>query len=399
MRNNSWFANILIISTICFLGVYIFGCSVTQGGSNPFINYNVPAGEVHLYRGSSLTQVSTGNTALKTAVESSQDNDLILVGSGNYQAGSEITISTDLTIQAANNTSPNNVIIDGEDTYRLFNIPTGRTITFKKITMFDGKSIRGSAIYNNSSQVTLEECIVTSNRGWIIDASSTGGAIYNTGGSLTIQDCIFSNNFAQLSGGAIMNTSIAQNYCYNSTFKNNNAPGDSSAVNCGGGAIFCSDNTQLTCTGNTFENNQSLGGGKGGAIFLAQNSTFTCHYNTYTGNKGTQSGGAIFQKDGVFQGSNNTFTANTAVNWGGAIYITGSNYTSSYNTFIGNVSNISAGGLFCKDGTGFSSNFDTFNGNTSGVCPHVYARYITTQQVLNGVTLINPTSITCAIAN
>ena len=217
--------------------------------------------------------------------------------------------------------------ITGNDVIEIFEIETGVSVNLSMLTIADGYSGRGSAIYK-LGQLTLIDCVVDSSR------TVLSGAILNSSGSfMSIDRCTILNNRAPTGGGAILNEGVLN--IYNSTFSGNIA--DSA----GGGAIL--NKSVLTIYKSIFRNNSAVG--DGGAIY--NEGRVTASESTFEGNSASDEGGVMYLASGALNSMSNTFADNSAAE-GGAIYVVGAAVDSVYltnSTFARNQASYRGGAL------------------------------------------------------
>ncbi|NWG34667.1 MAG: CSLREA domain-containing protein [Chloroflexi bacterium] len=197
-------------------------------------------------------------------------------------ASGDLDLSGTLTIQG---TGASQIIIDGNNADRIFDIRPGATVTISGVTVQHGNPGSGAGggglIVSGGApraKLTLLNSIVTANTAQI------GGGIYNVGNGATavIQDTLILSNTAQTSGGGIANSGDLT--LLNSTLTQNQARTGGGVEHFG----FSMRLTNATISGNRASDN---GGGlynRGDALIL--NVTFSG--NTASG-PGT--GGNIFQ--------------------------------------------------------------------------------------------------------
>ena len=116
-----------------------------------------------------------------------------------------LSIGKNLTIDGDNTGSETDITIDGNDSFQVFYIHPGWTVTFDNLTIQNGNSdfLGGGGIWNTNSNLTIKDCTITGNS----TSRDGGGGIYNTGGILTLKDCTISGNIAEsCSGGGIYNS-------------------------------------------------------------------------------------------------------------------------------------------------------------------------------------------------
>ena len=313
-------------------------------------------------------------STIKKAINISSENSKIIIHEGIYRENN-LNITKSLEIRGEGN-----VIIDAEDTSRIFTINTGVNdkVLLSGITFSNGRAYQGGAIFVRNAQTTINGSRFVNNT-----ALTEGGAIYWNSDNGRLTNTIFENNFARdgsavswggiestFTGGdygEIVNCTFNENYLLlendscvglsiysnrmkviNSTFSNHNLIFNSSF-----GVLYINGdyatvigcrfiNNSMTLAGvlgfdgnyaiahnNVFINNTlSLNGSFGGAIGI-QSETATIYNNTFISNGGENAvGGAIFINTvETFQFSfinitDNIFTDNKAEK-GGAIYTIG----------------------------------------------------------------------------
>ncbi|RMG73247.1 MAG: hypothetical protein D6711_11235 [Chloroflexi bacterium] len=183
-----------------------------------------------------------------------------------------------------------------------------------------------------------------------------GSAILNFGQANVLNSLILNNN-ATYNGGAISNERGSMLFIGNTTISGNTA-GSS------GGAIY--NRGGIFTVNSTFSNNSA--GNSGGAIFNNINSTFTVTNSSFSNNAATSSeGGAIFNNTkGNIEIQNSTFSGNSAVN-GGAIRNRG--ISTLTNNTISENSATSLGGAIANTNTmSIINNIISNNTSTSGNC-------------------------------
>ncbi|KZX11122.1 DUF11 domain-containing protein [Methanobrevibacter filiformis] len=256
------------------------------------------------------------------------------------------------------------VIINGLNNGRLFNITSGQNVTFTNIT-FANSYLTGSgnngAIYINNSNVTF------TNSNFVNNTAYDGGAIYyngtnysgtsynGTNSELIINNSTFTNNKASNNGGAIYN--IGSFNLSGSNFINNSANF--------GGAVY-NVGIDFLANENNFINNTATNNYGGAILNYGNNSSFI--NNNFTNNKALYIGGAILDYGNNTVFINNNFTNNavtttsTSYNYGGAIVSVGIDNTVINNTFINNTAR--SGGAISASGANFTINNSLFLNNS-----------------------------------
>ncbi len=179
-------------------------------------------------------------------------SDLILTASA---TGGTVTI---------NGKGANKLTISGNNTRRVFSVPTGGNLSLNGMTITGGNgtsvsvsSGAGGGIYVNAATLNLNNVSVTGNT--TLGTSAGGGIIYSGVGNVgRIINSTISNNQAATSGGIQANGSIL---IANTTISGNSA---NSATGSGGGGIRPFGGT-ITIVNSTITNNTSanttIGGG------------------------------------------------------------------------------------------------------------------------------------------
>ena len=356
--------------------IFSYGVGNVAAASGDTVYVNGSSGS-DAYNGLNSTWI-TGTlngpkATIKNATGTVTTNGTIYIAKGTYNE-SNIQINTNMTIIGENQ---KNTIINGKQSgYSIFTIESGANLTIANLTLTNGTSDTGGAIYSEGT-LNVENCTFTNNTatyqngdggaifndGTLTVTKSTfnkntanyGGAIWNNGNNSTLTNNTFTNNTAN-DGGAIYNEHTGTVIVTNNTFTNNTAND--------GGAIFSYGTS--TVTNNTFNNNTADSlmvpyYGYGGAIYTLGTSTET--NNTFNNNIGIY-GGAIYNQ-GTLTETNSTFNSNTAREEGGAIS-NGGILTETKSTFNNNsavdggaISNF--GNLIVKD-SNFTNNAAINNG-------------------------------------
>ena len=172
----------------------------------------------------------------------------------------------------------------------------------------DNKAFYNGAVYMNSIEGTVINCIFTNNTA--TDSAGALGWVKKENG--TIADCTFKYNSAPR-GGAIFLNNGTEFYISSSVFENNNASQH-------GGAIFWDSGNEGRIGGCIFKNNYA--GELGGAICWNNTENGYIHHSQFDQNK-ARDGGAIYfnVSNGLLTYSN--FANNNASQHGGAIYNSG----------------------------------------------------------------------------
>jgi len=239
--------------------------------------------------------------------------------------------------------------------FRIFHVTPGNTVTIQGLTIsngstFQGFAIGGAGIWNDHSNLTVNNCVLTGNA---VDHQISGGGISNDAGfsgsaSLTINNSIIAGNNLGASGtanfgGGIYNYGIDGNATLtinNSTISGNQAFQGGGLFNDGGvtGSVAVVTINNSTLSGNYADQyaggimNEGNEGGQ--ATVIVTNSTFaensSCNCNFFAGaifNDGnTQPGGAMLEMGNtIFKGG--LTNPRNIFNQGGVVISDGYNLT------------------------------------------------------------------------
>jgi len=358
--------------------------------------------------------------------------DIITVPAGIYTLSSQLPdldgiitingVGSTFTIVEANACNPIEEVCTHIN--RIVDIAVSGTVTLADLTLRHGRSIGNMGVGYNYGNLTINDCIITTNEG------GYGGAIRNHyDGILTINDSIISYNFAQDQGGGIWNlgTSIINNSVITNNIANeyngggihnigtltiSNSSISENYANDDGGGIYNSGT--LTIINSTFFENES--GDFGGGIC---NDTYSDLVGSLTINNSSIShnianrGGGIYNME-TLTINNSTFFENTAVRGGGIynglrsvappielgwIIITNS-------TFSSNIASYDGGGFYNE---GVAEIFScTFSGNENegrsgaGLYNDYWLRYFINTIIansINGSDCVNLDTIGTNISN
>jgi autotransporter family porin len=306
---------------LVFLGlvvVFSYGMgNVSAAGNTSGNNIYVDTHGNDTWNGQSATHQAGTLTGPKQSIKNAtgivNKGGTVNIANGLYKGAknTNITINKNMILKGQSETG---TIINGTDTNWIFHISPGIIVTITNLTLTNGKSDNGSAIYNQGSMNIINSTFTTNNAVGSGQNEHDGGAIYNTG-YLSINNGNFNSNtaiggeFTIGYGGAIYNRGNL--IVYKSNFignkVNSNRPGAGF-----GGAIYNIGN--LTANYTTFKNNTATGtsNGYGGAIYNGGNFTLTA--STFTGNSAIggmgSSGGAIYNT-GPMAINNSTFNENS----------------------------------------------------------------------------------------
>lgn len=205
------------------------------------------------------------------------------------------------------------VTLDGQKQVRVIEVPAGRELTLRGLTISNGWAHRpdnippsqGGGGLHNFGTLTLEDCRVLNN------SADYGGGIHNQfGGVLTLLRTTVANNQAidlggctnppcSGDGGGLFNEALATISA--SRFSDNTAYGGGAIINWYGGLLALKENSVLE--GNTAHNGAAIENGAGGQVTILD--------STLTNNSAEFFGGAIANYDtGIVTISQSTLSAN-----------------------------------------------------------------------------------------
>jgi hypothetical protein len=312
----------------------------------------------------------SGPGSLRQALADANDGDTIefaVTGAISLTTG-ELLVNRNIAITAP---GPDTLTVERAQNaalFRIFHVTPGLTVTIRGLTITNGFNhfgfVSGGGIYNDHSNVTVSNCVLTRNSA-TGQGGFSGGAIGNDAGfsgsaTLTIDQCTIDDNNVTDGitfnvGGGIFNFALGGGtgtvMIKNSTISNNRAVQ--------GGGIF------------------SDGGAQGNAVVNINNSTFS-------NNAAQQDGGAI-RSNGIESGhavliiTNSTFSGNadlpnsvdcscgqsTILNDGdpGANSATVEVTNTIFNSGVAQRNVVNQGGLFISHGYNLTSDSGVVNTN------------------------------------
>lgn len=300
------------------------------------------------------------NAASGDAVAGSANGDSITFDASVFTSGTTITLTSgelsitdDLTITG----TLGNVIIDANDTSRIFNVNSAENVTLSGLSLENGSfllSNGGAILKNGSGQLNVTNSDLISN-----DANY-GGAIAAFLGTTILENTVIADGSATISGGGIWIGNTATVQVNNSTLENNLALG-AAAIN-GGGAIY-NNLGQLTVTSSLLTDNGASGAsGSGGALFV-NGGTTTINDSELSDNFASRAGGAIEAATGATLTVNDSLLGSTIAGQGnfagsnpgngGGLHITGagSNVVFNGGSVENNTASREGGGLWNDAGS------------------------------------------------
>ncbi len=239
----------------------------------------------------------------------------LISGTNNGDNGLPI-IDTDISIQSSSDTPVIISRVQESDNFRFFEISDGGQLRLETISLENGISEFGGAIFNEGALI-LKNVNFASNI-----AIESGGAIHNTG-VLEISSVVFDANIAL----------PEETYRWNDVRR---------LIDFAGGAIFNGHDSVAVIKNGLFLNNQAW---FGGGIF---NIGTTIIYNSEFHDNRARAGGGIFNYEllGVY----NTYLHNNeGVTYSGAIYTSGTTFIS--NSRIDSNISLGIGGGIISNGT------------------------------------------------
>jgi hypothetical protein len=240
----------------------------------------------------------------------------------------------------------------GTSDFRLFYVSSSGNLVLNNLTLKNGVSDFGAAIYN-SGKTTANSVTFSNNF-----ATSCGGGISNNGGESTVNNSTFSGNSATGSGGGIFNSSGS--VIINASNLSSNSAGSGGGVqnnalmtinnstiseNLGAG-IYNFVGATLTIRDSTISGNQATYGGG-----IGNNGSMTVSSSTISGNKSTYfyGGGIGNGNGGILTVSNSTISGNSGPYYGGGISNWGT-VTISSSTLSDNAAVWGGGGIYNYSG-------------------------------------------------
>jgi CSLREA domain-containing protein len=262
---------------------------------------------------------------------------LTLAGNENANAGGDLDITSELTINGAGDVTA----VDGNHLDRVFHVSGAGTALLNRLRIQNGLTAKGA----DAPPCTGSSCYSTA------DAGGPGGGVYNEG-ALTLRLVVVAENATGAGGkGANISSCGAGGSCL--------AQGGAG----GSGAGVFSSGT-LTVEDSTFDSNVGGSGGAAGANTCGGG--FSCF--TFPGDGGNGGGLAGPESGGVIAVSATSFLFNTAYD-GGAIQ-QGGTLSVSRSRFTGNQASHSGGAINCNSASlACTISGSTFNANSASGGP------------------------------
>ena len=246
----------------------------------------------------------------------------------------QMTITSDVVIVGL---GADLLTISGSGKSRIFNITTGN-VEINGLSLTDGKTDRGGAIYQLGGNLTINQVVFADNV-----ADYYGGAFYQYAGTSKIT-ADFVGNSAKTGGGAICLANTADALIIDSEFRINKVLED----DLGGGGIYICNSVNVSIEGTVFVANEAT---NGAGIFISNCVTTTVTDSTFSLNE-AKSGGGIYLTVGTLTVDGKTEFANNEADRGGGIYQKSGTLTVKGQTeFTHNIAAFYGGGFYQSGGT------------------------------------------------
>ena len=312
--------------------------------------------------------VSLNNT--NTTAFSSADSKAVRDGVAAAAGGDVVKIAGDCVGVAVTNGMTQTVYIDKSITlkggYNPNNWAAGQQPSVFTSTLDAGLMGRVMVV-TGTVQVTLDRLLIRGGSSYTDSTNGDGGGIYNLG-ALTINHSLFRENFAERSGGALVNDTnglmpatvviSGSQFFFNAAQESGGALmdyGNMTVINSVfeynetyedyGGAIKTDGSSELTIIGSYFHENTAAS--DNGAIDV-EGVLLVVHNSSFVDNFSGDNGGAIYAGGDSNWVSDSYFSGNRASNSGGAITVHGQ-LTVTSSIFFQNTAEKSGGGLFVGD--------------------------------------------------
>ena len=275
---------LLILAILCIF--IIIPCSFASDlNDNSTLTDNPVADDNSIYISIDSGNDDTGKgtqaspyQSISKAVENfnSSTNSNIFIKNGTYVFDGGVNINKQVTIVGESNTG---VILDGNKTSTIFNVDANNVVisglTFVNAYCDNSYGRGGSAIFSDSDNLIVNNCIFESNEGGAVTATgsnvlindsmfinnvaegwaASGSAFSIMSGSSNVTNCMFINNTAEYGGTVFASNGHRKEYFENCTFIGNNATNKDG----GGSAIYMynmyDDVTIINCV---FKDNVAL---------------------------------------------------------------------------------------------------------------------------------------------
>ncbi len=252
--------------------------------------------------GASLKKITIDNKTsggINSAVGSVKNHGTIYLKKGIYkQDNTNIKINKSLTIVGKG--SCDDIVINAKKKGRVFKIMPSGKLTLKNITIINGYSDNGGAIYNSKNGICVIDNCNFKNNVVKVKYSDYGGGAIASFGYLKVKNSTFSNNNGHYWGGAIYFDSN-KGIISESTFYNNKA--------FHGGAIHICDG-DVNIINSTFSKNYASE--EGGAVSNYGNNTLVAN-SKFLNNKANYGASGIFSGFGTLKVITSYFKNNIVV--------------------------------------------------------------------------------------
>jgi CSLREA domain-containing protein len=168
---------------------------------------------------------------------------------------------------------------DNTPAFRFFQISAGAVLIFNTVTLSNGQVLgNGGAILNDHGNLTMADCMLTSNMA--VDSAASGGGISNIEGAVTLLRCTLNSNHATViavfgglppKGGAVFTDGGTVTFQLCTLSRNSavgthvNPDGSTSDIAGAGGAIAASATAHVAIANSTFYENAT--GSSGSALY------------------------------------------------------------------------------------------------------------------------------------
>jgi hypothetical protein len=220
-----------------------------------------------------LNNADSGDGSLRAAIAAAQSGDTIVFDPTSLAhetitlSSGPLELSSDLVIDGP---GADLLAVSGNQLSRIFELSGSAQVTLANLTLTEGMSGQGGAIFiAGNAALTLDGDNLSNNQA-VGDShgKALGGAIYNSAGaSLTVGNTVFVNNQSngteESFGGAIANAGTLA--IDGAAFTANAALGCTTNFGSEGGAIGNQDGATASIKRSAFSGNQALGNGAGSA--------------------------------------------------------------------------------------------------------------------------------------
>lgn len=344
---------------------------------------------VSLCAGAAVIHIPADQSTIAAGLAAASAGDTLLLA---CQAFHEHGMFIDKPVTIASETgSPGCASIDGELADRIFWIENTSGVVFSGITLLNGQSAWGSAVYADSSDVTFDFCVFQGNR-----VSVEGGAAFYNRGTGAFIDCTFTANDAEYGGGGIV-VNAADVTFTNCAFVGNEArwgggvaiyhPGATPVFNwCDfqenravgeepyGGGAYCWNYATPTFSHCNFIGNTSEYGG--GGLMSDEECQLVVDHCTFDGNSARFGGGLETWRTRGGSVTNTNFTENTAESGGGVLHEDSQDVVFTDCAFEDNEATVAGGGFILSAASPGPSDC-TFTGNSAAFGGGVAVEYCT----------------------